>query len=105
VTVCFLAQFADTPCHGHLDAAHLIPKQRIRRELKSRGMDAAAIREVIWHPSVLVPGCRRHHGDFDVARTLRVPREALPPAVFAWAEQWELMWSIDRDFPRTEEAA
>lgn len=108
---CWLAQFSERPCEGQLIRAHLIPKQRIRRELRGRhdlgydGLDAA-----IWDPRVWVPacggptGCSGHHGVFD-GRQLYVPRWALPEGVEEYAREYGLVWSLDRDYGVAEEVA
>lgn len=95
-SACFLARFSDRPCDGPMDSAHVIPKQRIRRELK--GEPRELVERVVWHPSVLILACRRHHGDLDVARSVRLTRADLPAAVEVFAEVMGLGWSLDRDY-------
>lgn len=87
---CWLARFSDDPCRGVIQLAHLIPKQRLRQYHVPEG--------AIWDGRVLCFGCERHHGQLDMARTLRIPRDDLPPEVEAFAFEHGLMWSLDRDY-------
>jgi hypothetical protein len=89
---CWLARFApEVPCDGPEDFAHLIAKQRIKRQV-SRDQ------RIVWHPATFVRACRRHHGMLDVERTLRVPRSEIPAATEAFAREFGLEWSLDRDY-------
>jgi hypothetical protein len=105
---CWLAQFSEVPCDGHLVRAHLISKQRIRRELSM--MTADDRYEIIWDQRVWVPACGGisglggHHGALD-GRILSVPRSALPEGLEAFAAEYGLTWSLDRDFGLREAAA
>jgi len=113
---CWLAQFSDVPCDGRLVKAHLIPAQRIRRELTvdrsipTVRQDGDRITSIVWDPRVWVPACGGptgiggHHGMFD-GRKLRVPRAALPEGVEAYAAEYGLTWSLDRDYGPLEAAA
>lgn len=83
------------PCDGPLDRCHLIPKQRIKREIGQA--DPALTKRAIWHPSSWVDGCRRHHGNFD-NRIFRVSRAQLPQDVELYATVMGLGWSLDHDF-------
>lgn len=94
---CWLAQFATTSCEGRMDKAHLLPKSRLKKEHVPA--------EALWDPRVWVPACRKHHSAFDVARTLRVPRSALPVGLVRYAEDHGVGWLVDRDFGPEEEAA
>lgn len=101
---CWLAQFSEVPCDGQLVRAHLIPKQRIKREVVEH-LDL-----VVWDPRVLVPACGGptgiggHHGMLD-GKQLSVPRSALPVGLEAFAAEHGLSWSLDRDFGLREVAA
>lgn len=105
---CWLAQFSDAPCDGELVAAHLIPKQRIKREL--RGYMPVALKLIVWDERVWVPVCGGptgiggHHGMLD-GRSLLVPRSALPAGLEEFAQEYGLVWSLDRDFGLREAAA
>lgn len=104
---CFLAQFASTPCDGQLVRAHLLPRQLLKRHVPDRAA------ELIQDPRSWVPacggitGCSGHHGAYDFARTLRIPRHMLPPGVEELAEELNLVWWLDRSFgiERTWDAA
>lgn len=102
MTCCWLASFSEEPCDGRLIRAHLIPRQRIVREVtKTLPKDEAF--EVIWDERVWVPVCggvmgnAGHHGMFD-GKSLRVPRWALPEGVEEYAAQYGLGWSLDREY-------
>jgi hypothetical protein len=103
---CWLAQFSEHPCDGRLIRAHLIPKQRVKREL--RGYGPAKLAEVLWDTRCWIPACggmmgnAGHHGAFD-QRQLYVPRWALPAGVEEYALEHGLVWSLDRDFGLVEE--
>lgn len=84
-------------CDGPLQRAHLIPKQRIKREA-SRAFD------VVWDPRVWAPMCERHHRRFD-AGLERIDRGRLPVTVEEYAVEHRLGWSLDRDYgPRSAAA-
>lgn len=89
---CFLAAFSTKPCHGRIVAAHLLPKQLLKRV----GHDP-------WDERALVPACggivglSGHHGLFD-AYKLTVPRSRLPAGVLRLAEELGLEWYLDRRF-------
>lgn len=100
MTVCFLAAFSDRPCDGRLIRAHLIPKQLLKRH----GVDPWDERS--WVPACGgLTGCSGHHGALDVARTLRVPREALPACIEELAADAGLGWWLDRTYGEKEMAA
>lgn len=88
------------PCSGRLVAAHLIPRQLLKREHIDQ-MD----------PRVLVPMCGGvvgiggHHGQLDHSRTLRIPRDALPPEVEEFAAEHGLLWYLEREYGPQELAA
>jgi uncharacterized protein CbrC (UPF0167 family) len=97
---CYLATYGElehgdrmTPCLGSLVMAHLIPKQLLKRE---------GLR--IWDQSVWVLACggmtgsAGHHGAFDVARTLRLPRQALPERLEEFAEAHGISYWLDREY-------
>lgn len=107
------------PCDGVLIRAHLVPKQRIRRELDSRrarlrreGVERLGgllvIPEsmedgVVWDRRAWVPMCggimgnAGHHGAFD-HRQLRIARGDLPAVVEEFAAEFGLEWSLERDY-------
>lgn len=106
---CWLAQFSAVPCDGRLVKAHLIPKQRIRREVTSRrgvAVDVparAVLYSILWDERCWIPACGGptgiggHHGMLD-GRVLAVPRGALPDGLEAYAVEHGLAWSLDRDY-------
>lgn len=92
-----------TACDGQLIRAHLIPKQRIRRELRA-GRTVAELREIMWDSRAWVwccggpTGSGGHHGQIDYSRTIRILRAQLPPELEAFAEQYGLEWSLEHDY-------
>jgi hypothetical protein len=88
------------PCDGHLVKAHLIPKQLLKRE----GLP-------LWDDAVWVPMCGGptgiggHHGMLDHSRTLRIPRDAIPSDLEAFAAEHGLSYWLDREYGMRQEAA
>lgn len=89
-------------CTGQLVRAHLIPKQTIRREAQDADL---------WDPRTWVlicggaTGIGGHHGRLDTSRTIRIPRDALPPEVEDFAAQYRLTWWLERTYGPLEMAA
>jgi hypothetical protein len=88
---CFLAQFTDTPCAGRLELAHLIRAQKIRQHVSNK-------HAVVWSEQVLRWACHSHHGMLDQAKTLRIPREAIPAETEQWASEHGLSWWLDETY-------
>jgi hypothetical protein len=69
VPECFFAHLGD--CQGRLVKAHLVPKGRIAKELRSAGAGELEIRDAIWDPRCWRPMCGGssglggHHGQYD----------------------------------------
>lgn len=108
MTGCWFARELGLPagsCDGELVRAHLLPKEKIRREIARRPMPPALRRETVWDPRLLVPACGGpmgnggHHGQFD-SWALSVPREKVPAGLVQWAEEHGLAWMIDWRFGR-----
>lgn len=74
-----------------MDRVHLVPAQLVKREISKDP-------EIVWHPALLVAGCRRHHGQLDTERTLKIPRSALPEALEEFAKVFGLQWWISREY-------
>gem|GEM_PF-4747895 len=115
-------------CQGRIDRCHLIKKSEIKARFPLGATldesDAGVFRPVgkgepwavmtshiaqddlISDPHLIVPGCRRHHHLFDVARKLRIPRESIPQATEQWAWMYGMGWWLDREYgPRLERVA
>lgn len=98
--MCFLAQFApETVCEGRLIRAHLLPRSLLKREFgKTLGKKLAE------DPRSFVLACggsmgnSGHHGAFDTARTLRVPRSAIPYGTEVMARELGLDWYLEREY-------
>lgn len=91
IPTCFLAQFTGTPCAGRLERAHLICEQTIRKHVSRSKL-------VLWAPAVWRPACHAHHWMLDQAKTLRIPRSAIPAETEAWAAEHGLLWWLDRTY-------
>lgn len=98
---CFLAKYSDRPCSGRLIRAHLLPRQLILREVVAERSAA-----VISDPRSYVLACggpmgnAGHHGELDVSRTIRIPRDDLPAGLEDLAEEVGLVWWLDREYGR-----
>ena len=79
-------------CSGRLQAAHLIPRQRLRKHVPKWKVKQA----IADHRNGIVL-CERHHGLLD-RKLLELPREKLPESVEAFAEEYKLKWSLGRDY-------
>lgn len=158
---CWLAKVPGAgACDGRLVRAHLIPKQRIKREypmgvlwapgqlFKIRmatattagagreSFDVVTVRStrfapghvlhdvtpaeldaglvsldgIVWDQRCWVPACGGlagsdgHHGALD-SRRLRLTREQLPDAIEQFADDFDMTWSLDRDYGPRRAAA
>lgn len=83
------------PCNGRLIRAHLLPQRLLRRFVPP---------EELWAPGTWVWACggivgnAGHHGAFDMSRTIRVPRKALPEETEKFARAWGLEWYLAREY-------
>jgi hypothetical protein len=97
-----------------MDRAHLIPKARIKKEFPHGAWVAFSgvvmpvprrtnvpadrtQREVVWDNRVLVAACRAHHSAWD-NRVFNIARGEVPAACEEYAEEYGLVWSLDRDY-------
>lgn len=97
--VCFWSQIDPDlrhSCGGPLQRAHLIPKQRIRREFKGE-LSEENLAHVVWHPSAWRWMCALHHASFDAGR-LKLRRDQVPQDTEHFAAVWELGWSLDASY-------
>lgn len=110
---CFFVGRGAGPCSGVLIRAHLIPKQRIRREVitaRSTGARWPAntaqrgeLDRILWDPRCWVPMCggpmgnAGHHGMLD-GRQLEIARADLPGELEEFAQEHGLEWSLERDY-------
>jgi hypothetical protein len=93
---CWLRAFSDKPCAGRMDRAHLIERQRLKKE----GLGEHVLDEATWRPA-----CRLHHFSFDAFRGVVVPRLALPVETERFAERHGLGWYLDRRFGEPQDVA
>jgi len=98
-------------CEGRLVKAHLIPKQRIKRELASMAYHGTLpsvarktrISDLAWDPRCWVymcggpTGIGGHHGQFD-NKQIRLNYVELPSAVKEYAAEYGLEWSLEHDY-------
>lgn len=100
IPTCFFAHRGD--CDGRLVKAHLIPKQRIKREKQSL-LPKDDLQWLIWDERVWTymcggpTGLGGHHGAFD-AKQIRIRRSHLPEGVEEFAAEYGLEWSLERDY-------
>lgn len=80
-----------------LEAHHVIKQQHLRRY----GFGG---REWLWDPRVGLCLCRYHHARHD-HWVERVPRRLLRSDNWRFAEDVELVWLLERDFPLDTEGA
>jgi hypothetical protein len=105
MTACYLALHGIyergpmPPCEGRLIMAHLIPRQLLKREGGRWAIVDA--RSWVWACGGIT-GCSGHHGAFDSAKTIRLPREALPDGTEELAALLGLTWWLDRNYRHTE---
>jgi hypothetical protein len=94
-------------CDGRLVKAHLIPKQRIVREIPLRRMGVAERRrelyDTVWNERCWTwmcggpTGIGGHHGAFD-AKQIRIQPWDLPPSLLEYAQEYGLEWCLERDY-------
>lgn len=110
---CFFSRLGG--CEGRLVKAHLIPKQRIKRELRFQASFRPEVRssaverwltERVWDPRAWTHMCgghgygnAGHHGQFD-NRQIRIFYDELPEGVKEFAREYGLEWSLERDYAR-----
>lgn len=107
---CYLARHGVTKagwmtvCEGQLIHAHLLPQRLLKRE--GHAAYLGDYRTWVYACGGLNGSCG-HHGAFDTARTLRLPRAAIPEATEQLAAELGLDWYLDREYgtPDTETEA
>jgi hypothetical protein len=96
------------PCEGRLIRAHLLPRQLLKKTFPEgtatvRGQ-LVTVDDLIASHGTWVLACGGpqgnggHHGAFDQARTIRLPRAAVPPLVEGLALELGLDWWLDREY-------
>lgn len=119
---CFFEDWDAGPCDGRLIAAHLLPKQLLKRTFPhgvvlegdqwrkvDRGEDRyqlpyRSLRDLCADPRSWVPCCggpmgnSAHHGQLDVARTLRIDWTSLPFDLIVFADELGLGWWLEREY-------
>jgi hypothetical protein len=112
--VCFFERYAITdstapmpPCDGRLVRCHLIPKTLLKQtdEYKALETDLARtlflydVRSWVWGCGGPM-GLSGHHGAFDVAKRIRVPRCVIPGGTEELASVLGLEWFLDTTYGR-----
>lgn len=92
---CWLAQFADTPCSGVWELAHLIKKERLR----FYGVPESAI----WDERVVKAACKGHHDDLDGPYGIRLTRDQIPAETQTYAAEHGLDFLLDRLYGSREQ--
>lgn len=98
---CFFAHLGG--CEGRLVQAHLIPKQRIRREVLHLLPHDVEAHTVLWDPRCWAWMCGGisklggHHGAFD-AKQIDLHRDDLPEGLEEFAAEYGLTWSLEADY-------
>lgn len=86
--LCWFKRFWPHECgwraDGQPDRCHLLPKQRIKAELRARGFTAKEIAAVVWDGRLYVPGCRKAHTAFD-NKLIPLLEDDYPPPMREWA--------------------
>jgi len=105
---CFLAQHGVyergdmPPCSGRLIRCHLLPRQLILRSVPAEDSGMVIGDWRTWVPACGGPqGNGGHHGMLDTSRTIRLPYEALPPALVTYATELGLDWYLEREYRRS----
>jgi len=73
-------------CEGNVQAAHLIPKQALRR----RGLH-----EYVWDPRNGIGACERAHRRSDSGLE-RFPVEVIPESAWEFARELGLEWYLEK---------
>ena len=89
---CYLASVVGG-CSGRLEAAHLVPRQRLRKHVPAEQLDEAIADE---RNGIVL--CHRHHSQMDSKLKQFFTRKVLPPSVEKFAEEYGLGWSLGRDY-------
>lgn len=87
---------------GHVDAAHILAKQFLRRETNLWPESEALA--VIWSPDNALCACRTGHSLFD-APGHGVEWWHLPVPAIEFAEHHGWLWRLERDYPSSQEIA
>jgi hypothetical protein len=84
----------DGPIHGH----HAVKRQRIEHHLTyTLGADLELVRLAAWDDRWRVDVCDRHH-TLTERHAIDFPRWLLGDRVEEAARDWDLAWSLERDY-------
>jgi hypothetical protein len=91
-------------CAGRLQSHHVVPVQRLKHEhsIKAWGdpdhpLLSVSLDDLIADDRNGAAVCELHHRRWEDG-TCRPLREQLPPSVEAFASEYRLAWSLERDF-------
>jgi hypothetical protein len=79
-------------CSGVMDAHHVLSKMSVRNAVKREDRD-----EAMWDARNGVPICRIGHG-FVTTGTITIPRDWLPPSVWAFAGAYDITWLLEKAY-------
>jgi hypothetical protein len=110
VSRCFFHDFAPPglrDCDGRIQNHHAITQARIKDLLKPRRvhlMEDSELRErkallskALKDPRNRIDACVRHHQLWHNGRIV-VPRDSIPSSLEQFAQDYELVWDLDRQF-------
>lgn len=90
-------------CEGPITRAHLIPRQQLRRAVIR--LPNVTTNRAVKDKRLVVDACLKHHHLLDTAKKIRLTRELLPAPVEEAAEEYGLLWWLEREYGSLEVAA
>ncbi len=100
---CEVQRYISHACGGGwVDAAHILSKQFIRREVNLWAEPEALA--AIWNVDNALCACRTGHSLFD-APAHGVEWWTLPACAIEFAERHGWLWKLEREYPASEEIA
>jgi hypothetical protein len=84
-------------CDGPVEAHHVVPKQRVKHWLGFMEIAPEDLWPIVWDDRNGVPLCRDRHHHLVTVGALKLPAWKVPLAVYDFAAQYDLGWSLDRD--------
>lgn len=81
-------------CSGRLTAEHVIPVVTLKSRARDLGVDCDRLIRDGRNGIILCAGANLNR-----RTTVRLERGDLPAHVFAFADDWSLMWYLDKHYP------
>lgn len=92
-----------TSCDGELVKCHLIPRMLLRKNRIIRQRPWQMWNDALWVWACGgLSGSGGHHGAFDTARTIRIPRNEIPLLTEAFAQSLGLEWWLERTYGKRD---